>query len=186
MVSIPRNTSCRQKSTLQFLPKHRCLSTASQWEIQSDNHCHLAHITFTTRLFAIWKQVTEFQLLRLMYTYGQIEVLGSQSLRSMVGSVFIYVRFVSNVRLKYLQYWTCKLCWFSRSIISFLLLTDDNLVIISIVTGTYVTMVLETIVYIKKTEEVWIFEENLKQVFVSKMTKLQIWSIIIPLKEVWS
>jgi len=51
-----------------------------------------------------------------MYTYGQIEVLGSQSLGSSVGSVFNYVRFVSNTRLKYQPYCTCKLCWCSTSI----------------------------------------------------------------------
>lgn len=55
----------------------------------------------------------------------------------------------------------------------------------SIVTGMYMTMIYETILYIKKTEEIWSFEENLKHVFVSKM-KLQKLSRIIPLREVWS
>lgn len=47
------------------------------------------------------------------------------------------------------------------------------MVINSIVTATYMTMVHEKILYIKKSEEVWSFEQNLKQVFVSYMKQLQ-------------
>jgi len=47
------------------------------------------------------------------------------------------------------------------------------LVINSILTGTYMTMVRGIILCIKKTEEVWSFEQNLKQVFVSYMKQSQ-------------
>jgi len=48
------------------------------------------------------------------------------------------------------------------------------------------TMMHETILCIKRREEVWNFAQNLKQVFVSYMKQLQMWSTIIPLKDVWS